>query len=208
MNARAIRKRLMRGRRGSFWGERAYLSVRLPRDVAGQSPPTFIPEGFVSDGWEGSWKSPDGLTTVHIGKASSNIPPEEIGDERRLFIQPSESDGWYDFWSGYISREVGRDENDRPVFEQSEVPEGWVARYKVWREWLDALHGYGVSPLMDAFVEAGQSAKSMEVGVSEDALTILYGVKWFYADRKLRFCADLSKAVRMAHSMGIRGRLR
>lgn len=199
----------MRGRRRGGFGNRAYLTVRLPRDVAGEPPPTFTPDGFVSDGWEGSWKSPDGLLSVHIQRASSNVPLDEIdpSDERRLFVEPSSPEGWYDFWTGYLSREVGRDKHDRPVFEQEGVPDEWVARYRDWRGWLDSLHEYGKSPVMDAFVEAGQSAKVVDVGVSDRHLTILYGVKWFYAGRKLRFCRDLSRAIRVAERAGIAVRI-
>jgi len=180
------------------------MKVRLPRDIAGEPPPRFTPEGFVSDGWEGSWKSPDGLLTVHIQKASSNTPLSEVSDptERRLFIEPWEH-GWYDFWTGYQTREVGRDENDRPVVEHEGVPDEWVARYREWREWLESVHQYGRNAVMDGFVEAGESSKSMDIGVSDRAVTILYGVKWFYAGRKLRFCRDLSRALRTAKRAGI-----
>ena len=55
MNARAIKKRLMRARSGY----RAYLTVRLPLSLAGDPPPDIrklLPAGFEDDVFEGEFR--------------------------------------------------------------------------------------------------------------------------------------------------------
>jgi hypothetical protein len=203
MNARAIKKHLMGGRASTFFGRRAYISVRLPVSLLGTQPPQFTPEGFKEGTFKGEWENEDESVAVIITKVHSGRDPAEgkySTHERPLFIEDDGYGGW-SFWSGYFARRV----DDKMVYEP--VPDEWVAQHRTYSEWADSLHCYGNHPLLDAFLSAGESAKTTDFQLTNKWLDIVFGVKWFYPGRKLRFCRDLSGAIRLARKENISVRL-
>lgn len=218
MNARAIRKKLMRSRRRVLWGQRAYMRLRLPMSVLSSPPPPQpdIPAGWKEGLWEGHWQSPDEKECIHISRSSCGVNPEEWDTDdmdedasptrKPLFIEQDEYGTWK-FWTGHRSVLVGEDEKGEPIHEYHAIPLEMVAAYKAYAEWKDKLYYPGNGQVLDAFNEAGNSAKSVHWWVEGGVVTVEFGVKWFYADRKLRFCRDLSKAMKLAHGLGIRTRI-
>lgn len=211
MNARAIKKRLMRGRANVFWGKRAYLSVRMPRSVVdGIIPTEPCPEGFTPDPeWEGTWVTPDGLESIRVCKSGTGVKPdpedeELFGPHETVASVEETPHGTWDIWSGSRTRKVmlpdGSDYEWEPS--DSKVSADFILAYKAYSEWKERLYGEDLSPLVTAFNEAGYSAKSTHWKIEPDGLVVRYGVKWFYAYRKFRFCTDLSKAVTAARLAG------
>lgn len=213
MNARAVKKYLMRGRQNGFWGRRAYLTVRLPHSVlTGVLPSVPTLEGFRADpNWTGSWVSEDGSEAIRISRGSTGVRPDPSDPE---FFAPNETvatieeDRWgsWQIWSGSRSRRVTLKNGEEDWEDSTEkVPVEFILAYRKYAEFIESLHEYGVNPVMDAFNEAGNSAKSTHWEVDDKGVGVTYGVKWFYAARKYRFCTDLAKALRLAHKEGKQG---
>lgn len=86
MSARSINKRLMKNKVRSFWGRRAYVPLRIPREFFPVPKPTY--EGTVLDGTEHinyvgwSRRHDDGTMSVYrIGETSSGGDPRKREDE-------------------------------------------------------------------------------------------------------------------------------
>ena len=211
MNARAVKKHLMRGRVRNFWGRRTYMRISLPLSIipTPPPPPADIPEGFKEGGWSGFWQNADESESIHINRSSCGFDPTELTQrapyEQILFAEFT--DNHWVFWSGHRTRKNGEDENGEPTFEFTPLDEALVAQHKAYSDWHDKLYFMGQHPVMDAFNMAHNAAKSMYWTVVGQRLIAEYGVKWFYPDRKLHFCSAISHAMRVAKKHGIKARI-
>lgn len=212
MNAKTIKKLLMRSRVKNLWGRRAYLTVRVPTKALVSTPrpsPVEFPGFKPSTLLEGHWEGPE-ESVIYISHLFSGTNPalrskdgepvyfpvlehrSEYLDEDTGEFKVSES------WSWWTGMKVQGDTREA-------LTEAQVASYKAFREWFDALHTYDQNPLRDAFLGAGEQAKSMSFATdaSGETLFLTYGVKWFYPARKLVFSSALAKAMKQAKSMGV-----
>ena len=210
MNARAIKKRLMRGRIGTFFGARAWLRVRMSADIVGTIPPpaeSVMPAGFIPGSFGGIWHNEETDESIHINNWGGPHPDKgnRHAHEKPLFIEPSESvDGYWDFWAGHRSIPNGNDEKGEPIYRFESIPDEWVAAYRTEKLWKDSMHEYGKHPVLDAFIRAGNHAKATDFDLFGKRLDVTYRVKWFSFRGKFAFCRALSKALKMAKAAGIK----
>lgn len=99
MNARSIKKRVMKNRRLTFWGRRSLVTVRLPLALFPPPPPDYptpssLYPGRAQTAEEGGWKETfrgHWFRTVPI----SSLPAEEQAD-----FDPGDEDQWVqESWS-------------------------------------------------------------------------------------------------------------
>lgn len=210
MNARAIKKRLMQGRTGTFFGSRAWVRVRLPADLVGTPPPpteSVLPKGFIPASFGGMWNNETTDETIHIHNWGGRNPNEgnHPAHEKPLFIEPSESvDGYWEFWTGHHCIPNGKDEKGDQVYRFESIPDEWVAAYRAEKLWKDGMHEYGKHPVLDAFIRAGNHAKATDFDLFGNQIDVTYRVKWFSFRSKFAFCRALSKALKAAKSAGIK----
>jgi hypothetical protein len=306
MNARTVRKLLMRNRSRVFWGRRAYLSVRLPAPLVPPAPPPLEFPGFapsdvmggmwLSPGWwpdparlakwleleatgvtcgslrrvrrrrrarlllhlriparEGApWAlrnlrrrrgaglrlrprsrlqagqlprahgalltpnparipqirplpSPDETEWISIGRWSCGAEPRQEAPWEPVYFPACERCGEtyesWSFWTGHRGRTVDGLTTREPL------PESVVARHKARSDWFDALRDGGQHPVLDAFLRAGDWARSVSWSLDGDHLVATFAVKWFYPETKRRFCAALGRAMKTARDGGARARV-
>ena len=199
MNARSVRKRLMRGRCRSFWGDRAYLRVRLPASLVPTAPPALEFPGLTPSVWSGTWLSADESECVVISQWHCGADPrnaERPAWEPVYFAEQGDGGGW-SFWTGH--RHCGED--------RGPLSEAIVAQYRASMAWRDSLTQYGHHEALDAFLDAGYWAKSTRASVGGDALLLDFGVNWRYPKRRRGFCADVARAMKVAKKLGVAARV-
>lgn len=199
MNARSVRKRLMRGRRRAFWGDRAYLRVRLPASLVPTAPPAVEFPGMTPSVWAGTWLSADESECVVIGQWHCGVDPRDMARpawEPVYFAEQGDGGGW-SYWTGH--RERGE--------EREPLPEATVAQHRAFMAWQDSLTQYGHHESLDAFLDAGYWAKSTRASVDGGALLLEFGVNWRYPKRRRAFCADFARAMKVAKMLGVAARV-
>ena len=214
MNARAIKKKLMRSRSRVLWGQRAYLTVRLPLSVLPSQPPSlpFIPEGWKRGYLQGCWEAPDGAESIHINHWTGAVPTWQEGDapqERPYFVEYDAEDDTHHHWTGHRCVRAGQDEKGRPVYDFFPLDVALIAQQKARVEWERTLweRPVGNGPVIDAMNKVGNCAKSTRWNVEDDCVTVEFGVKWFYPYWKFGFCRALSKALKLARRLGVKAEI-
>lgn len=192
----------MRRRACVFWGSRAYLTVRFPLSAFGLVPPLEVEiPGMKPTGWRGHWQTTDGAESVHIGRLMCSADPRTT--ERRDWetVYFLERTRWgYEWWEGSVARKVG------DTFVREPLSEDIVRVHRtrvLWEESLDKID----HPVADAFMRATWPCKTHYWNVRGDDLYLTYAVTWLYPDRKLRFAAALSRAMKAAKRDGIDARV-
>ena len=202
MNGKTAKKCLMRGRTTSWWGRRAYLTVRVPVSLVPTPMPAPVRfEGFRAGPFPGLWESLAGSETITISRVmvghdpnvGAILPWQPVYFANRAPTVRAAYEVW-SYWTGT------RIEDAR---EYTALDEATVGRHKAHQEWLDRLQLEGLHPVLDALVFAGSEAKSVHFEVKGHDIFVTFGVKWFYPDTKLRFAANLGKAFRVAKRIGI-----
>lgn len=207
MNARAIRRRLMRCRVRSMWGSRAFLTVYLPASVLPEPPPPpFVPPG---KGWRVGafgWVRGPEMFTEYMEGACAYSGPEfqaEYGIPDACVTASTSGDlDWYQHL--YVRyRRMGDDGR----FADVPVPDAWhlawAAEYRYRDRYL--IGRYTGSPVLDAFHEAAEWTEAVYPGVLPDGRVVLrYAVKWRYPSYVRHFCADVKRAFDVAARHGVR----
>lgn len=230
MNARAIKKRLMRGRVRSFWGRRAFITVRLPLSVIPvelppEPHPRDDPEVADPELWEsdmfGGWRRDldasgrpvdildyDGDVTIESWSFASVSCGED--PRERLEIADRhvcESHGIFRWVEGKHVRGHRLAGGPYEITRRRRLSDDLVDAHIAWadaqRRYLEGVLGETGSDVLDAFHAAATWARTTYPEVCDGFLYIAYSVKWFYADQKYRFCADLSRAIRLARANGV-----
>lgn len=201
MNARTLRKHLMKTRERNFWGDRAYLTVRLPVSLVGAPRPSPLNFPGLVQEYDGWWTNESGSKHIRISQVFSSKNPEtnEDLDCEPHFIEKVRSDWVY--WTGEVVTQLEGD--DTPVIES--LPQALIAQHKALVDWMGKARSGASNPILESFCEAGDYARSTNWQVDEagDFLYVTYGVKWRYPQQKLRFCADLSRALKLAKASGV-----
>ncbi|MGK3981226.1 alpha-ketoglutarate-dependent dioxygenase AlkB [Sorangium sp. So ce118] len=198
MKARAIRKRLMRGRVVSFWGQRAYFTVRVPMSAYPEPmPPKPSVPGFLDDG--GLLVSDDGAKWIRVGEVCSSHEPDRDDGSAHL-VEPYE----YGFrWWEAVETEKHADGQ----VSRRDRGEDLARAFSDRKRWIDRwVHGYGHptgQALADALIDATWPAKTVYAEEVPGALRLTYSVKWRYPDRRREFCAAIAKAFRVAKVCGV-----
>lgn len=196
----------MRSRARVFWGNRAYLTVRLPVTLVGSLPPPPVSlPGLNHSALEGSWENENETEFVHIGRLVSSCDPRE--SERQAwqtphFVEQLGEDSWQ-WWEGHRTRRLSESSAGRYTQEREPLSESIIGQHKAHCEWIDALYEFGKHPVLDAFLSASRWSKSFGLHTEGDRLFAVYGVKWFYPWTKRGFSADLARAVRCAKRHGV-----
>lgn len=219
MNARALRKHLMRDRRETLFGDRAFLTVRIPLGVLPEPPPPLPqkPEGegwkenSFGFGWNRTWEEEGRRYWEHHDflKPFSGRDPRE--ENPHLPDDLVERDGdTFQWWEGTIRTGVALPGEDLPRRDAWVLTKIDPDRVRVWKRyelWREGLHEPSGSPLLDLFQRAGDRARGYYPNLREDALYLTYGVKWRHRGGMLRFCSELSRALRRAREDGVRVKL-
>lgn len=218
-NGRTLYKVLMKGRRNSFWGRRAFLTVRLPLSIL----PVPCPSKDYAKGWgeevaDGHWRteSEDGGVCIHnISEVSSTSNPKDLFSEEELeqihYITSRNEYGYESFswWEGEKSILDGSGQ----IVETEPLPIEAIDAHRAWVFWANSyLHGENDverGPALEAFLQASHRAKTHYASFSEDGkyLYFTYSVKPFLRERTKRFCSDLKRAFEVAHAHGIDAKL-
>lgn len=207
MKAKAIKKRLMRSRTRNFWGRRAYLTVRLPRDLVGPTPPLPSFPGLIYAG-DGVWHREGDKDFIgerihidqwHMSKCPNNEDREPWN--RALFVRNVDRTSLWSAWTGFrvMPEQVG----DETTFVREAVSEDDVRLFSEHKRWQDSLHERGHHLALDAVLNADFNAKAAYVNAKDDGVYVTFSVKWFYADRKLGFASDLAAAFRKLDAIGV-----
>jgi len=223
MNARTVKKLLMKGRHDIMWGRRAMVTARLPMSVLPEPMPPAVPkEVGEPDAFAGYYKRMEGEHRIftNISEVSAGRDPRKRKDADAIHYL-TEEHGEYDTtdddgnpvkekWSDYtwweivelVQERTGPDEHDWKTIEKRQGPVEYLdiyRKYKMWCEkYLRGMHGQTGSDVLDAFLAAGDWAKTTYPWTDKDYIYITYSVKWRYPRRKFGFSADIARAVRYA----------
>ena len=205
MNGRTIKKRLMKGRLRTFWGKRAFVTVRLPATLVPPEPPKSGPPGAHEKG--SGWEELAGGTWVRETTQPDGSVLHEVWDIGHIY------GGGEDWWEGITRTQTvppGGSLNTE-AWVTEDLPDEEIEKhvaYEEWRaKWLIGMEGSTGQPVLDAFHLAANAAKTTYPEIGNGFIYITYSVKWFYPWTKHRFCADLHRAFDVARKAGVPARL-
>lgn len=222
MNGRAVRKRLMRCRVQSLFGERAFLCVRVPITVYPEpSPviPSFPGEELYGGHW--SLEKEDGShDEVVISNPSSGMDPHEFdGPETLRFVEKTPY--YWQWWTGWkysIPAGATREETWECFHRGEDLPIEVVEQYRRVCGWeYTFVHGYPRAPyeahegwrndarwaVASALLDAGTHAKTVYPHVDGEFMTLTFSVKWRYPQRVRRFSAAMHRVFDLARKRGV-----
>jgi hypothetical protein len=216
MNARSIHKRLMRGHTRTFFGRRAFITVRIPREVF-PPVPKFDPPGKPMM-WGAAWRLPDGrILAIHDTSAGREPKPEE---GKHFYFLRREGEHYWQWFEATVHTPAARHTpaspalppEPRPVPTSLPYDEGLalVTAYKARKEWGDKyLRGmeYCEIPVLQELFDAANAAKTTYSQMTERYVYLTYSVKTAYPKRANRFCGDLSRALLACKHLGVEVRV-
>jgi hypothetical protein len=223
MNARTVKKLLLRGRNTSFWGRRAYLHLRVPKAVLTVPRPP-MPSFGKQGSFEGYWTEDrgEGVTRhFRISHISSNRDPlkdDDIDHTPRCPTleyegktskgEPYQSWSWWEaLWSDVREPAPGSDEKPE-VLAQGEIDDerftAYVTHYQWVKKYVVGSEGETGNEILDRVHGAARWAKTTyhQFDANGD-LIVIYSVKYFYPYRVLRFSSDLASTVNYAAKHGV-----
>lgn len=200
MNARSIRKHLVRNRLDTGFGRRLVLSVRVPVQYTGTPPPAPTFPGL--SGSNGFWESPDGLEQVQVHEVSSHGRPSVDPEApwRVPLLEAQDEDGWWTWWEGF---RICTDALGNKAMEA--IPAEAVVRVHEDTAWWERLRRRGVHQVLDALVEASGYAKATywcRDSQSEACVWVTFTLKVHHRWSIRRFCAVLRVAMKLAKKNG------
>lgn len=231
MNGRTIRKLLMRGRVGTFYGARALFVVRVPLSAIPEPVPPFKPLGEAS--YEGCWSRPneDGTRTLfHIAEIQGFRDPTKrkrkekdgfIPDLHHVRCDSSEVDeegelhedwSWFEGTETLVGPEPGGGQL-APVLGRRNLPAELVDAYVRKRRWANK-YAYGPRaalgpveetglPWLDELHYAAGFARRFQPLLHANSMDLAYFVKWWHPRTKLWFCAAMHKALDVCKKAGV-----
>lgn len=185
MNARAIRKIMMKCRGGTFFGPRSFVNIKVPKDFFGPPPPPIPKEWGESESFSGFYRNGN----VHIETGEITGPDPRVADT--VWSKPGAAhfitnldNGLFRFWYGerFVENEKGEYESQGFLTEEEVLPA------KLNSEFLDkAQYDDKVIDLQS------WSFKALYINIEDDHIMLVASVKWFYPERKLRACRDIQR---------------
>lgn len=191
MNARSVRKRLMKHRHYN----RAYLVVRVPLNIVDAPPSRPDFPGF-RECMEGCWKNDETGEVIMIEEEySKGLPPWEAGN-CIFFVEQDTPEGWFKYYEGYRYTPEDGD------FKRSILPEETVGKERAWQLWDENMPS--THPLLNAFARvSGCKGKSRVYSHDFQYVYFRYSVKTYQHWSKAMFCSGVSHALKMAKRMGV-----
>lgn len=225
MNARTVRKILVRGRRGSFFGERARLTVRLPWSIFPVPPPPPMPANYVCNGLSISYtRLNDKGEPEHTLDFWESCTVGPVRDKPNVYFE------WADPWMAgdevidqFRHWTIEKSRVDDPKVEVPVTAEDVAAleAHLALKDWKDAVQGVpgsrnlvlsGVDGHFDTrrglcrpFYRAREHAKTMAIDIdyANRCVYLTYGVKYFQYPARGGFCSELAAAMRKAKKHGV-----
>lgn len=202
-------KKLRRGRKTSFWGNRTYVRVILPTSIFAEPLPAFptLPPGLFSDGDDGVWfDSPEGidksLILISVTNPSSGTDPETTWWDVVPGTLERTEYGSYTWWSAEKFTRPSVDEKFGRDGESYEEP--WVFDYIALERWKVKAREDFSHPVLKKLIVCENWAKSRYTNVLPSGeVEFIFGVKGHYRNRMVRFAAGLSRSVKLAKKLGI-----
>lgn len=223
MSARSINKRLMKKKVTSFWGRRAYVPLRIPREFFPVPKPTYkgtVLDGAVLEDYLG-WtrKHDDGtMSLYHIGEISSGGDPREHhledNEDPRHLLHVRHDGYWWNWVKAYEARGVPE---KRDIFDIDLPPEDspvrnageegtedlleMVDRYMARQQWeQDHLyHAETWNPeFARLFNEPSFWAKTWYFDEETDPkyYYVIFSVKWFIKSYRDHFCSGANRLLK------------
>ena len=216
MNGRTAYKLARKSIKGSFWGKRSMVAVRLPLSLADEPPPESL---FKENHLE--IKLPNGnYKTVAFHHV--NGPKDSCKNSRNFTKYLEEPDKYYadrsNWWEGdyIITTKSPYDDTfnrETDLVEEGEMDEKSVTDYVNYKKWEDRyVHGINSwgydqpppsNPVLNAFHQAANWSKTTYGGVEGDNIYLVYSIK----DKRIKkFAPHLSKAMKFAKKHNVRVR--
>lgn len=210
MNARTVRKLLLKGLVTNFWGRRAYFTVRVPLEVLPKLPqdPYKIygdsgPIGGSYVRYEGKGADRRVVITI-IQQVSGGGPPKDA-----LFVTPGFGDGWFN-WYRAVEFGLRPDEYDTFIREdrgdwpeklfEVKLSEADIEPHVAWHRWFRELK---FPPALERLANAVRYVKTTYPAVVGEYYYITYSLKPYYKDDVRAFCRTMSNAFHDARKKGI-----
>lgn len=215
MNAKSIKKRLMRSRLETFFGYRAMFGVKIKTSHLVVKPPVF-PKPL--DGWRPAFE--DNFWTfhyenndfvIHIAEVSTCYEEDGIGiitlDKRPDYDEIELRNGFKRYDITYAEKRIKMppetlETGERVKFTPEEIE--WVQKlyecYKYDRNFLTLQDKLG--EIID-YPHSYGPAKACYVDLDNDYAYMTYTVRWKDPDTKRRFCSHMAWTLRQLDKMGI-----
>lgn len=229
MNARSMRRRLMKSRARVFWGARSFLSFRIPLSLFPERPPVHP---TLPDGWKCyDSRTRDAYLYRHddgtISKLNFFIPSSGQAPNPTDPAQTKTTVPYFDNITVYSNIWVSRGTpvEHMPAFitpgssyknhYASESGYKWirdVMTFQVLREAWEGKYCYGygykqLSKLGIAIRECRSCSSASYIILEEEYVDLVFTVKWYHPKTKLRFCAAAARLYKTVHSMGAQARV-
>lgn len=213
MNARAVKKRLLKNAQRVLWGRRAYIGVRFPLNGVLPERPLGVctPPGFVPSEWSGMWVKDNGDGTEDVLSVSQlscgggqPVPPEDKEGVTRYHIEPNRWGSGWQWWTvSWIRYNAATEERT----EQKMTPEfeSMVARQAYeFNKWVEQLR-FGEDNT-DAFYHLmlpEWSAKTYYLYHDDNYYYLIWSVKYFYAYWLRKFSALFRTSIMRLKKLGV-----
>jgi hypothetical protein len=212
MNARSIKRILMHNRVEVFWGDRAYLTIRFGTKTFPEQYPRFSAKQLESIGQpsflEENWEKSDPKQNVDIWTTISKIygfhAPEE-NETRTIYNVKSDNVSDYSWYEGYQRIfKFGSLNNDSVslkdnFIEQRALDKKFIEKHIAQKKW-ERKYIWGVTKdphyITDLILYVLDYCKTAYFYDDETSYLLVFAVKWFYPDEKLRFCSNCAKLLR------------
>jgi len=212
----------MRGRTGTFFGRRALLALRFSLSVLPVARPKWTFQGK-STGMEGYWESEErdskvlyNISLCHSSKPASQKPDVKRNLTHKIYAQTCHSskideDGDLDeSWSWWEGIKMTTSPDGSRVYEN--IAEDVVLSYIAYRSWyaqyidrswnMEEVPETGL-PWLDALHDAAGYAKRFQGYTHGSIVNFAYFLRLREPQGRLRFCADLSRAIKLAKKVGV-----
>lgn len=217
MNARSIKKILMRNRDDIGWGSRAYLIVRFALETFPELYPRFSPEQLreigTADIIEGAWERSDPKEKVDIWTTisrmySSDLPEEDPTRticyvEKDIINDKLMGYSWYEglqrlFNFGTLKDEYDFTTLDKNFIEQRTLDKKIIDVYVAQQQWKGKyIFAARNSPyrITRLIAETLSYCKTAYFTDDQNSYLLEFAVKWFYPEEKYGFCSKCAKLI-------------
>lgn len=213
MNARTVKKFVLRRRCHSLFGRRAFVEAKVPMSIYPEPCPAFVPPGKP---WlDGVWtqRQGDKIALTAIEHVSSGSDPSINADHTPHFVEHDRFGwSWWECSVKYFQTSPGVEDDLLPdpdtCIGEEEGPVELIAVYRAREKWLSKyVHGEvdrrSFPELVRRLIDVGSWARATYGNVSKDSVIVQWSVKWFYPDTLRGFSNSLSRTMRAFKRAGV-----
>lgn len=219
MNAKTVKKLLMRRRVQALWGRRSYMALLVPYSLFRNPLPPKVdrpPEWKDSGGFEGWFydtEDPDKATRhLEIAEVSSGTTPDPnepgvlydtVEVEKRNWVVDPDDDGISVRW--WESREYAwvEEGEEKGWGGRQTLDAPWVRSYIARRKWVSDAYDDVGHPLLEQLRQVHNYSSAMDLFLYSDGVIVRFGVKWYHQSEKMGFCREFARALRIAKKAGV-----